>query len=676
MKRTIALAALLAMIPALAHAADTVTLSVEGGIYRETISVGEPTEYYTVTVQTSCSGQSADAYIDANGVRTVIPNGEQTVYLRGVEAKNGTITIEAAAAPGETVTIDSISAEPGEEYTFYQGGDVTEANYILSLGGKYYAPGSGTAEDPIKILSDNGVNMARIRLSNSPGKGHGDGTYYLPDGFQDLDDCLDLARRANENDMAIEFTFNLSDYWSNAERQIVPSEWVEAIKTELGYDIKDPDFLKAMTDEERSAVTDMLVKLVSEHVTDVMTRLKEQGTTPEFVSIGNEVNGGLLFPFAPSFDMQMNCDSFEAVWGEDQTDNDIPMPAQTEALARIMNAGYDAVKAVSPETQVVLHLANGAKLSSYTWALDIYENAGTKYDVLGASYYPAWSDNTVEGCVEFCNEVAEKYGKEILIMETGFNWNATRKDGYPGQLVDTEAYKDKYPPTPEGQKGFIADLYNGLKSVNDGACIGAIYWDPLMIHVEDPETENASLSGWAYRESDDKPDGNVVENTTLFDFDGKALPVLNVTGGGAKLSAKNGTALENGLEVSDTVEIYGDGGTAEAALDGAAAIGNASDTELDTVIYSISYSDSGALSGVSSFRHTLAPGEAVTADVSGNVSVYAYANNEIIGYQFLNLGKVTDALKKGVPAAEAVEKAMGTYGQYAAAAKYIDPREE
>ena len=51
-------------------------------------------------------------------------------------------------------------------------------------------------------------------------------------------------------------------------------------------------------------------------------------------------------------------------------------------------------------------------------------------------------------------------------------------------------------------------------------------------------------------------------------------------------------------------------------------------------------------------------------------------NNEIIGYQFLNLGKVTDALKKGVPAAEAVEKAMGTYGQYADAAKYIDPREE
>ena len=49
---------------------------------------------------------------------------------------------------------------------------------------------------------------------------------------------------------------------------------------------------------------------------------------------------------------------------------------------------------------------------------------------------------------------------------------------------------------------------------------------------------------------------------------------------------------------------------------------------------------------------------------------------EIVGYEFLNLGKVTDALKKGVDANEAVKKATGTYGQFADAAKYIDPRQE
>jgi NifU-like protein involved in Fe-S cluster formation len=51
-------------------------------------------------------------------------------------------------------------------------------------------------------------------------------------------------------------------------------------------------------------------------------------------------------------------------------------------------------------------------------------------------------------------------------------------------------------------------------------------------------------------------------------------------------------------------------------------------------------------------------------------------DNEIIGYEFLNLGKLTDALKKDEDAAAAVENAKGTYGQFADAVKYIDPRME
>ena len=52
------------------------------------------------------------------------------------------------------------------------------------------------------------------------------------------------------------------------------------------------------------------------------------------------------------------------------------------------------------------------------------------------------------------------------------------------------------------------------------------------------------------------------------------------------------------------------------------------------------------------------------------------ANNEIIGYQYLSLGKFTDFLKKGIKAEEALEKAKGTYGRFADGSKYIDPREE
>ncbi|MCX7949196.1 MAG: iron-sulfur cluster assembly scaffold protein [Treponemataceae bacterium] len=50
--------------------------------------------------------------------------------------------------------------------------------------------------------------------------------------------------------------------------------------------------------------------------------------------------------------------------------------------------------------------------------------------------------------------------------------------------------------------------------------------------------------------------------------------------------------------------------------------------------------------------------------------------NEIIGYEFVNLGKMMDAIKKGVDANEALEKAKGTYGRFAEAVKVLDPRHE
>ena len=52
------------------------------------------------------------------------------------------------------------------------------------------------------------------------------------------------------------------------------------------------------------------------------------------------------------------------------------------------------------------------------------------------------------------------------------------------------------------------------------------------------------------------------------------------------------------------------------------------------------------------------------------------SNNEVIGYEFVNLGKLMDALKGGATGPEAIEKAKGTYGRFAEAVKYIDPRKE
>ena len=51
-------------------------------------------------------------------------------------------------------------------------------------------------------------------------------------------------------------------------------------------------------------------------------------------------------------------------------------------------------------------------------------------------------------------------------------------------------------------------------------------------------------------------------------------------------------------------------------------------------------------------------------------------DNEIIGYKYVNMGKMMENIKKGIPALEAIEKASGTYGRFDEAVKKIDPREE
>ena len=51
-------------------------------------------------------------------------------------------------------------------------------------------------------------------------------------------------------------------------------------------------------------------------------------------------------------------------------------------------------------------------------------------------------------------------------------------------------------------------------------------------------------------------------------------------------------------------------------------------------------------------------------------------DDEIVGYEFINFGKMMDFNKKGDEPAEAIKKATGHYGQWDTAAKYIDPRQE
>ncbi len=85
----------------------------------------------------------------------------------------------------------------------------------------------------------------------------------------------------------------------------------------------------------------------------------------------------------------------------------------------------------------------------------------------------------------------------------------------------------------------------------------------------------------------------------------------------------------------------------------------------------------GLRSQVGTMYSTVAKGPRYLEMAEGYVTKIALdANNEIIGYQFVKMGIFMEMIKKGVDANEALQKCTGTYGRYADAVKYIDPRQE
>lgn len=86
----------------------------------------------------------------------------------------------------------------------------------------------------------------------------------------------------------------------------------------------------------------------------------------------------------------------------------------------------------------------------------------------------------------------------------------------------------------------------------------------------------------------------------------------------------------------------------------------------------------GLRSQVGTMYGTLAKGSRYLELAEGYVTRIALDEQDaIIGYEFVHLGKMMEMItKKGIPAQEALEKAKGTYGRFAEAARYVDPRKD
>lgn len=217
-------------------------------------------------------------------------------------------------------------------------------------------------KDAITILKDHGFNYIRLRIFNEPSNEKG---YSPGKGFCDLAQTKAMAKRIKANGMKLLLDFHYSDTWADPGKQFKPKAW------------------------EKLSFKD-LKKAVYDYTKDVISQLKAQGTTPDMVQIGNEINHGFLWPE-----------------GSVANPND---------MAQLYSAGVAGVKAVDVTVPIMLHIALGGQHPESVQFLDGMVKRGAHFDVIGQSYYPKWH-GTLSDLENNLYLLAKRYKKDIIVVE-------------------------------------------------------------------------------------------------------------------------------------------------------------------------------------------------------------------------------------------------------------------
>jgi len=127
----------------------------------------------------------------------------------------------------------------------------------------------------------------------------------------------------------------------------------------------------------------------------------------------------------------------------------------------LINKGYDAIKAVSPQTKVILHIDQGNNNQRFRYWFDNATAHHAKYDVIGCSYYPYWLKGNPDYTLSIndlgnnLTDMAARYGKEVMVVEVG-----------------NEAGK------AQNTYDLLLAVMQKVKDVPNGKGIGLVYWEP------------------------------------------------------------------------------------------------------------------------------------------------------------------------------------------------------
>ena len=244
----------------------------------------------------------------------------------------------------------------------------------LEMMGYRWINEEGKRVDPIEETKRLGANAVRLRVFVNPPKESlwtkEDGTTCML-GFCDPQSVLRIAKRVKDAGMKLMLDFHYSDHFADPLCQDIPKAWEHLSQAEIQ-------------------------QKVYEHTKNVLRLFKDNGIIPEWVQVGNEINAGIMIPQGG-------------------------LKENPKDLISFLNAGYDAVKEICPETKVITHLA---AVISRDWCepfLDNFIKYEGKTDILGFSYYPYWFQVKCdkEELYSYMKEYADRSSKPIMVVETG-----------------------------------------------------------------------------------------------------------------------------------------------------------------------------------------------------------------------------------------------------------------
>jgi arabinogalactan endo-1,4-beta-galactosidase len=378
----------------------------------------------------------------------------------------------------------AIGAERDPQRELIKGADVSMLDQLQRCGA-VFSDAQGQKTQLLPLLKANGINWVRLRIWNHPvnasdvyagerllsHKGEPVGG-----GNNDLAATMRMAQAAKAQGLRLLLDFHYSDFWADPGKQDKPYAWSKSSGTALQNEVHN-------------------------YTREVLLALRAANAYPDMVQLGNETNGGMLWPDGKTW----RATPEETIGG-------------AAGFAELLAAGARAVRETDPANgrpdaiRIAIHLADGGDNALYRRVFDDLQARALDFDLIGLSYYPYYH-GPIAGLRANMADLAQRYGKPLLIMETATGWTLDNADATANVFGSEQATRGGYPVSPQGQEQLLRELYAALGELPDGLGLGVFWWAPEWLAVPG--------AGWRSGE------GNGWDNQTLFDFQGRALPSLS-----------------------------------------------------------------------------------------------------------------------------------------------------